>query len=55
MQPRMGYGHYMLAVDRRVDGARDYDLCGWNYSGLGQMPTPVILPPPTPLWHWAVW
>lgn len=45
----MGYGHYMLVVDRRPDGMRDYDL--WELRFWPR----ELMPPPTPLWHWAVW
>jgi len=51
----LGYGHYMLAADRREIGMRDYDLRCSKWDWINETRVPDILPPPTPLWHWAVW
>ena len=70
MRYELGYGHYMLAADRRLEGTRTYDLYSLLRTSLGDerqisppptydlyslLRTPQISPPPTPLWHWAVW
>jgi len=49
----MGYGHYMLSAERRPIGSASYELGALHWTDYGRELT--ILPPPTPLWHWAVW
>jgi len=49
----LGHGHYLLAADRRAIGSCDYDLRCIMRTSLGERY--AVLPPPTPLWHWAVW
>jgi len=54
----LGHGHYMLSAERHTPGTAHYDLeaftLGYDMSGIPKKISRT-LPPPTPLWFWAVW